>query len=52
VPWVRSGSAYRVKGLFGGKDYGVVSGRQLQQTGVVVGLPPYGQEVLALDRRQ
>jgi hypothetical protein len=51
VPWVESGKSYRVTGLFSGQSYGVFSGRQLQQTGVPISLPAYGQEVLEIERR-
>jgi hypothetical protein len=48
VPWVRTEKRYEVRGLFSGKRYGVFAGRQLQETGVVVSLPAYGQELLEI----
>ncbi len=48
IPWVRSGSRYRLKGLFSGKDYGIRTGRQLQEKGLPVELVAYGQELLEI----
>ncbi|MCC6362542.1 MAG: alpha-galactosidase [Bryobacterales bacterium] len=45
VPWVRRHQSYRVTGLFRGKPYGVMSGAALQDTGITVELPIYGQEI-------
>ncbi len=51
LPWVQAGKSYRVKGLFSGKAYGVLAGRQLQEAGVPVALGPYGQELLEIEAR-
>jgi hypothetical protein len=48
IPWAPRGGAYRVTGLFSGKSYGTVSGAALQDSGVAVDLPVYGQEILEL----
>ncbi|MBL0156855.1 MAG: hypothetical protein IPP47_07090 [Bryobacterales bacterium] len=48
VPWVMREKQYRVKGLFTGKSYGTVSGARLQDTGLLVELPIYGQDVLEI----
>jgi hypothetical protein len=48
VPWVDRARSYRVQGLFSGKSYGVLRGRQLQDAGVTIELPPFGQELLEL----
>lgn len=48
VPWVRRVKQYRVRGLFTGKSYGVLSGARLQDTGLLVELPVYGQDVLEI----
>jgi hypothetical protein len=48
IPWVRAEKQYRVSGLFSGKNYGVISGRRLQDAGVMVELPVYGQDVLEI----
>jgi hypothetical protein len=46
VPWVRRGESYRVTGLFSAKAYGVLSGAVLQDGGLSLELPVYGQEIL------
>jgi hypothetical protein len=51
VPWVVRERRYRVTGVFSGKSYGVFTGAQLQDAGVKVGLPAYGQEVLEVEGR-
>lgn len=48
VPWVRRGQSYRITGLFSGRPYGVLSGAALQDKGIALDLPVYGQEVLEL----
>jgi len=48
IPWVSREASYRVSGLFSGKAYGVLSGSALQDTGVRIELPRYGQELLEL----
>jgi len=48
LPWVRPELSYHVSGVFSGKSYGVFSGRTLQDAGLSVELPVYGQEVLEL----
>jgi hypothetical protein len=48
VPWVQKDQSYRVVGVFSGKDYGVFSGSVLQDAGVSLELPVYGQEILEL----
>ena len=48
IPWVRDGKQYRVSGVFSGKQYGLFSGRQLKNTGLMVALPAYGQDLLEL----
>ena len=48
VPWVQKDQSYRVVGVFSGKVYGVFSGSVLQDAGVSLELPVYGQEILEL----
>jgi hypothetical protein len=48
IPWVDATRLYRVTGVFSGKLYGQITGRQLQQGALVVALPAYGQEILEL----
>ena len=48
VPWVRRDQSYRVVGVFSGKPYGILSGTALQDEGIPVELPVYGQEILEL----
>lgn len=48
VPWVRRGAVYAVRGLFSGRSYGDVAGRVLQDVGIRIELPFYGQELLEL----
>jgi hypothetical protein len=48
IPWVRREASYRVVGVFSGKSYGVRPGRALQDTGIRIELPVYGQEMLEL----
>jgi hypothetical protein len=48
IPWVRRDAKYRVDGLFSGTSYGNISGRTLQDTGIRIELPVYGQELLEL----
>lgn len=49
IPWVEASKTYRVKGLFSGRAYGVLTGRQLQEAGVRVALGTYGQELLEIE---
>jgi hypothetical protein len=46
IPWVAREASYRVAGLFSGKAYGVFRGQVLQDAGVAMELPVYGQELL------
>jgi hypothetical protein len=48
IPWVRREAQYRIEGLFSGKSYGVVTGAALQDTGLVMELPAYGQELIEI----
>jgi hypothetical protein len=48
IPWVVREVSYRVVGMFSGKAYGVLSGQALQDSGVLIELPVYGQELLEL----
>lgn len=48
IPWVRREARYRVVGLFSGKVHGTFTGQALQDTGVLLALPVYGQELLEL----
>ncbi len=48
VPWVDRKRTYRVTGLFSGKSFGTVRGSRLQDAGITVALPAYGQELLEL----
>jgi hypothetical protein len=48
IPWVRRDRTYRAIGLFSGKSYGRHPGAALQDNGVAVELPVYGQELLEL----
>ncbi|HWQ56081.1 MAG TPA: hypothetical protein VN442_20510 [Bryobacteraceae bacterium] len=48
IPWVRRDRTYRALGLFSGKMYGVLSGAALQDAGVTLELPPYGQDLLEI----
>jgi hypothetical protein len=48
IPWVRRNAGYRVQGLFSGKSYGSISGQCLQDAGIRIELPVYGQELLEL----
>jgi hypothetical protein len=46
IPWVRRNQSYRVSGVFSGKPYGILAGAALQDQGVAIDLPVYGQEIL------
>ena len=48
IPWVRRDGRYRVTGVFSGKDYGAFTGQALQDAGLPLALPVYGQELLEL----
>ena len=48
IPWVQRDVSYRVVGLFSGRSYGVREGRALQDVGIRIELPVYGQEMLEL----
>ena len=48
IPWVRADKQYRVSGVFSGKEYGLFSGRRLQEPGLMVELPAYGQDLLEI----
>ncbi|HWQ52491.1 MAG TPA: hypothetical protein VN442_02325 [Bryobacteraceae bacterium] len=48
IPWVRRDAQYRVTGLFSGKSYGPFSGQVLQDGGLRIDLPVYGQELLEI----
>ena len=48
IPWVAREASYRVLGQFSGKTYGVFSGVALQDAGILIELPNYGQELLEL----
>jgi hypothetical protein len=48
VPWAQRGKSYRVTGLFHGKAFGVLTGAVLQDSGIMLELPVYGQEILEL----
>jgi len=48
IPWVNSERRYTVVASFNGQRLGDFTGRQLQDTGVEVTLPVYGQEILEL----
>jgi hypothetical protein len=48
IPWVRAAANYQVVGVFSGKQYGVMGGKQLQERGVPVALAAFGQEVLEI----
>lgn len=48
VPWVRRDAQYRVRGLFTGQSYGTLSGQALQDAGLRIDLPVYGQELLEI----
>jgi hypothetical protein len=49
VPWVVRERRYRVTGVFSGKPYGVLTGKQLQDAGVRMKLPVFGQDVLEVE---
>ncbi|MBI5085375.1 MAG: hypothetical protein HZB13_12355 [Acidobacteria bacterium] len=51
VPWVNRGSRYRLKGVLSGKTYGEYSGATLQDAGVKVELPVFGQEIVEIAPR-
>ena len=51
VPWVNPGRRYRVTGVFSGKTYGTFTGRQLQDAGLTVELPVFGQDLLEIATR-
>lgn len=46
VPWVERTRRYRVSALMAGRDLGVITGAQLQDEGVQLSLPLFGQEIL------
>ena len=48
VPWVRAGRSYRITGVLSGRSYGTAAGAALRDRGVVVALPPNGQEILEI----
>jgi hypothetical protein len=48
IPWVKPERRYVVVASFGERRLGDFTGRQLQDTGVEVTLPVYGQEILEL----
>lgn len=48
IPWVQRHSSYRVSGILFGRSYGTVPGRTLQDAGLQIELPVYGQELLEL----
>jgi hypothetical protein len=48
IPWVQKAKAYRVSGVLSGKSYGILSGQKLQDSGIVLDLPAYGQELLEI----
>ncbi|MCC6591253.1 MAG: alpha-galactosidase [Bryobacterales bacterium] len=48
IPWVRPERSYHVKGLLSGVMYGSFAGKVLQESGIPVRLPVYGQELLEL----
>jgi len=48
IPWVAREASYRVVGLFSGKTYGVFRGQVLQDAGIALELPVYGQELLEM----
>ncbi len=48
IPWVAASANYRVVGVFSGKNYGVIDGKQLQERGVPIAVAPFGQEVLEI----
>jgi hypothetical protein len=51
VPWVNRGRRYQVTGVFSGKTYGTFTGRQLQDAGLMVELPVFGQDLLEMAAR-
>jgi len=51
IPWVRREASYRVSGVFSGKSYGTITGKTLQDAGLQMELPVYGQELLELAPR-
>jgi hypothetical protein len=51
IPWVLASQGYHVIGVFTGKDYGAMDGKQLQERGVPVTLPAFGQELLEIAPR-
>ncbi len=48
LPWVRRDRRYHVQGLLTGKSYGVISGSRLQNAGLSIDLPVYGQDILEI----
>jgi len=48
IPWVPASLTYHVAGVFSGRNYGVVDGKQLQERGIPVTLPAFGQEILEI----
>jgi hypothetical protein len=48
IPWVRHDRDYRLAGQFSGKQYGTAQGASLQEAGITVELPVFGQELLEL----
>jgi hypothetical protein len=48
VPWVQRNRSYRITGLLSGKPYGALSGAALQDSGISLELPVYGQEIFEL----
>ena len=48
IPWVQPATKYRLVGVFSGKRYGVLLRKQLQERGVSVALPVFGQKLLEI----
>ena len=48
VPWVSRDKQYRLTACLQGTELGSFTGAQLQDTGVMLSLPPLGQEILEL----
>ena len=48
IPWVDALRAFRVRGVFSGRDYGQWTGRQLRDGALVLTLSALGQEILEL----
>ena len=48
IPWVVTTRKYRTKGLFSGREFGIFTGKQLQEGVLYLSLKQYGQEIIEI----